>query len=357
MVEVTSFCPYTVTDFLKAFITRSCGCFFGMRWGDFIAAALLAENGFKGHLIPLGPNASVIKGVNGWLRSCDKLVFIGAPPPRTSWLSSRCSEAVAISTDESGCGVVVLFKGGETIGFYRFGNVYMGSAHIVSKIFNVNIPPKLASFTRSLESALMMFPPPKSLLRDVRFAGLSSLAQCIEWRFKASEGLRGVEEVLEIMKRIGRRVMTGGLNTVRIVDEFPTNAGRRQGDKAYIVVGDESVKIVSNGLAARPAMYGAALTTAKLVENEETAYVMVLFEENGIVKTLIAVPGPAARYGPDKLLTLLNKYFKVPGRMRVRRRIPQVLAAPTHAPLLKIGLPLNITIKALHRLLKVGMQE
>ncbi len=338
---------------MRAFILQSCACVFGLRWGDFVAAALLAEDGFKGRITPVSMNMALLdkelrkSEVRG---GCARLVFIGAPPPKASWLTNKCNEALALGIDDNRQGLAILLRGGNVFSFYRLGEAPAGSATVVSKILGVDIPARIESFTRAIESAISILPPPRSLVGDVRFAGLAAVGQSLEWRMRASEGIAGVEEVLRTLVKVGEKVLRGGLNTVRIEDKFriPKLRSRRFGEGlVYVVVGDDSAKIVVDGLVARPVRYSMAAVSAELIRSGDVAYIIILLEENELVKSMLIIAGPLAKCSPRRVASLVEAAIRSSKRKPPKRfcRLLHILTRPNHPSTLHVGLPLNATLK------------
>lgn len=306
-----------------------------MRWGDFVGAALLVEGGFKGSVEPIG-----LGGVASFPGGRGRVVFVGAPPPGVGLVSGCCVEALALGVDEGGRGLAILFRGGSVVSVHRFGLVEYGSAGVVSCIVEVHMPPRVASFTRSVESAVTMFPPPPSLMRDYRFVGLSALAEDMGWRRRASQGLEGVKEVLEVLGSVGERVVRAWGHVAKV-----EACVGMEGVKGYVVVGDDGSKLVVDGWVARPARYGTAVITQELLDKPSTAYVVVILEEGGIAKAATTVAGPAAKHSSRKLAVTLEELAPgIPSRRR-SSRYPPMLTGPHHPPNIKLGLPREVAVK------------
>ncbi len=333
-------------SFLRSFLLGCRWCVFGLRWGDFVGAALLVEAGFKGFV-------ECFKRVSAAsLLGSGKVVFVGAPPPSVAFVGDCCLEALALGVDEGGRGLAVLFKGGGVVGIRKFGLIECGSAGLISLITGASPSSRIASFTKSVESAVTMFPPPPPLMRDLRFVGLSALAEDMSWRGRASEGLRGVEHVLEVFRRVGERVVRAWEHVVRVEASVSV-----EGVKGYVVVGDDGSKLVTGEWEARPARYGAAVITQELLEEPSTAYVTVILEEGGIAKAATAVAGPAARHTSRKLAATIEELN--PGIPRLGRRAPSksILTAPHHPPNIKLGLPKETAVKIALKAMKTLMQR
>lgn len=327
------FAPHSVVSFLREFVLGCGGCLFGLRWGDFVGAALLVEGGLRGSVEPVGSG-----GVTSFPGG--RVVFVGAPPPDVGLVSGCCVEAVALGVDEGGRGLAILFRGGSVVSVYRFGLVECGSAGVVSRVVGVSMPSCVAGFTRSVESATTVFPPPSSLMRDHRFAGLSALAEDMGWRYAASKGLSGVEEVLEVMESVGKRVIRAWEHVARVEARVSV-----EGVRGYVVVGDDGSKLVVDEWVARPARYGTAAVTQELLSKSSTAYVVVILEEGGVAKTATVVAGPAAKHSSRKLAATLEELAPgIPLRRR-KTRHPPILTEPRHPPNIKLGLPREVAIK------------
>lgn len=333
-----------VIPFLRAFALGCRACLFGLRWGDFVGAALLVEGGLRGVVgcVKCVDTSSILSGGG-------RVVFVGAPPPGVGFVGRL--EALTLGVDEGGRGLAILFRGGSVISVYRFGLVEGGSAGLVSRVVGVQLPPKVSGFTKSVESAVTMFPPPPSLMRDTRFVGLSALAEDTGWRRRAPKGLEGVEEVLEALGRVGERVTNAWRHVARV--EARTNV---EGAWGYVVVGDDGSKLVVDGWVARPARYGAAVITQELLENPSTAYVVVILEEGGVAKAATTVAGPAAKHSSRKLAATLEELAPgVRSKRRGSRHLP-MLTAPHHPPNIKLGLPggvaVKVALKAMETLMK-----
>jgi len=320
---------------------------FGLRWGDFVGAALLVEGGFRGVVEPVG-----LGGVSSSLVGGRRVVFVGAPPPGVGLVGGCCVEALALGVDEGGRGLAILFRGGGVVGVYRFGLVECGSAGIVSRVVGVPMPSRVAGFTKAIESAVTMFPPPPSLMRDYRFAGLSALAEDMGWRQRASRGLEGVEEVLEVLGSVGERVVRAWGHVARVEAQVGV-----EGVKGYVVVGDDGSKLVVDGWVARPARYGTAAVTQELLDRPSTAYVVVILEEGGVAKAATTVAGPAAKYSSRKLAATLEGLTPgVPSRERGQRH-PPMLTGPHHPPNIKLGLPREVAVKVALKAMETLMRR
>ena len=226
------------------------------------------------------------------------------------------------------------------VSVYRFGLVECGSADVVSRVVGVLMPPRVAGFTRSVESAVTMFPPPPSLMGDHRFVGLSALAEDTGWRHRASRGLKGVEEVLEVLGSVGERVVRAWEHVAKVEARVDV-----KGIKGYVVVGDDGSKLVIDGWVARPARYGTAVITQELLDKPSTAYVVVILEEGGVAKAATTVAGPAAKHSSKKLAATLEELAPgIPSRRRGPRH-PPMLTGPHHPPNIKLGLPREVAVK------------
>lgn len=341
------FASRSIISFLRNFVSGCRGCLFGLRWGDFVGAALLVESGLKGSVKPVGLGGVVpLSGNEG------RVVFVGAPPPGVGVIGGCCVEALALGVDEGGRGLAILFRGGSVVSVYRFGLVECGSAGVVSRITGVSIPSRVASFTRSVESAVTMFPPPPSLMRDCRFAGLSALAEDMGWRERASKGLKGVEEVLEVLRSVGERVVRAWEHVARI--EACVSV---EGVKGYVVVGDDGSKLIVDGWVARPARYGTAAVTQGLLDKPSTAYVVVILEEGGVAKAATVVAGPAAKHSSRKLAATLEELAPGVPLRRQRVRHPPILTEPHHPPNIKLGLPREVAIKVALRAMETLIRK
>lgn len=305
-----------------------------MRWGDFVGAALLVEGGLRGSIEPVGLGSATSFPGGG------RVVFVGAPPPGVGLVSGCCVEALALGVDEGGHGLAILFRGGSVASVYRFGSVKCGSAGVVSLIVGLPMPSSVMDFTESVESAITMFPPPPSLMRDPRFVGLSALAEDMGWRYHASRGLEGVEEVLEVLGSVGERVVRACGHVAKI--EAQVGLG---GVMGYVVVGDDGSKLVVDGWIARPARYGTAVITQELLDKPSTAYVVVILEEGGVAKAATTVTGPAAKHSSRRLATMLEELAPgIPSPERGSRH-PPMLTGPHHPPSIKLGLPREVAVR------------
>ncbi len=319
---------------------------FGLRWGDFVGAALLVEGGLRG-------SVNCVRRVGIASSSCGgRVVFVGAPPPDVDVVSSCCLEALALGVDEGGRGLAILFRGGEVVSVYRFGVVECGSAGVASRIVEVILPSTVFEFTRAVESAVTMFPPPPPLMRDVRFAGLSALAEDMGWRERASKGLEGAEEVLKVLGSVGERVVRAWGHVAKVEERVGV-----EGAWGYVVVGDDGSKLVVDGWVARPARYGAAAITQELLDRPSTAYVTVILEEGGVAKAATTVAGPAAKHSSRKLAATLEELTPgVPLTKQVLRH-PPILTAPHHPPNIKLGLPKDAAIKLALKAMEILMRK
>jgi len=339
--------PRPVISFLRDFVLSCRACLFGLRWGDFVGAALLVEGGFEGVVEPIS-----LGGVNASSAVRHKVVFVGAPPPGVGLVGGCCVEALALGVDEGGRGLAIMFRGENVTSVYRFGSVDCGSAGVVSRIMGVPIPPHLAGFTRAIESAVTMFPPPQSLMRDYRFVGLSAIAEDMGWRRRASRGLKGIEEVINVLESIGERVTKAWGHVARVEARVSV-----EGVKGYVVVGDDGSKLVVDGWVARPARYGTAAITQELLNRPSTAYVVVILEEGGVAKAATTVAGPAAKHSSRKLAATLEELTPGISPRKRSQRHPPILTGPHHPPNIKLGLPREVAVKVALKAMKTLIRK